>query len=617
MYRLLFKRLFDIMGSLAAMPFVLTLLAFLVPLIKLEDNGPAFYNAPRMGKDGRMFTMYKLRSMYVNAPDIKMADGSTYNAPDDPRMTRMGAFLRRTSLDEVPQFFNVLKGDMSIVGPRPDLKEESELWEGEEKLKGEVLPGITGFAQVYGRNSIPWKKRLKLDAYYVRHVSPALDAGIVLKTVGSIFKQEGIYNDPENEGGAGDMAEAGRPRIAVITMGVKLGDETKGYTRFLSVCETLANAGYDVELITSSFQHWEKAQRDLSAFPHDRYPFKVSFIHESGYSRNLDVKRILSHAEAARNLTAHLETSEGYDLVYFEVPPNDVALAAATYAEERGIPAIADINDLWPEAMRMALDVPVVSDILFSKFASDARELYKRLAAVVGTSDEYATRPFTDCDPSIEHVTVYVGNDIPAFDEAVAANADSIEKPNGEFWVMYTGTLGASYDIATMIDASAIMKAHGYGDVRIMILGDGPDRAMLEERAASCDCNVEFLGYQPYEMMAAYLSKCDVTVNSLVAKAPQSIVTKIGDYLACGKPMINTGMSPEFRGKVEGDGFGINIIPEDPEEFAAAVIALHDSPEACASMGEVARRIAVEQFDRAHSYQRIVELVERTLSNAE
>ena len=613
MYKAVFKRFFGVIGSLAAMPVVLVLLAFLVPMIKLEDNGPAFYNAPRMGKDGQMFTMYKLRSMYVNAPDIKMADGSTYNAPDDPRMTRVGAFLRRTSLDEVPQFFNVLKGDMSIIGPRPDLKEESELWEGDEKLKGEVLPGITGFAQVYGRNSIPWKKRLKLDAYYVRHVSPGLDAGIILKTIGSIFKQEGIFNNSEEEGFVSGRAASGKPRIAVITMGVKLGDETKGYTRFLSVCETLASAGYDVELITSSFQHWEKAQRNLVSFPYDRYPFKVSFIQESGYSRNLDVKRILSHAEAARNLTAHLETSDGYDLVYFEVPPNDVALAAATYAQEKGIPAIADINDLWPEAMRMALDVPVVSDVLFSRFASDAREVYKRLSAVVGTSDEYAMRPYTDCDPDIEHVTVYVGNDIGAFDEAVAANASAVEKPDGEFWVMYTGTLGASYDIATMIDASALMKAHGYGDVRIMILGDGPDRASLEERAASCDCNVEFLGYQPYEMMAAYLSKCDVTVNSLVAKAPQSIVTKIGDYLACGKPMINTGMSPEFRGKVESDGFGINVVPEDAEEFAAAVIALREADDAREVMGSIARRIAVEQFDRAHSYQRIVDLVGRTI----
>ena len=595
------------------MPFVLVLLAFLVPLIKLEDNGPAFYNAPRMGKDGEMFTMFKLRSMYVNAPDIKMADGSTYNAPDDPRMTKVGSFLRRTSLDEVPQFFNVLKGDMSIIGPRPDLKEESELWEGDEKLKGEVLPGITGFAQVYGRNSIPWKKRLKLDAYYVRHVSPSLDASIFFKTIVNIFKQEGIFNSQEEEGSEVDMASGDRPRVAVITMGVKLADEQKGYTRFLTVCETLAAAGYDVELITSSFQHWEKAQRDLASFPEDRYPFKVSFIHESGYKRNLDVRRIMSHAEAARNLTAHLETSEGFDLVYFEVPPNDVALAAATYAQDRNIPAIADINDLWPEAMRMALDVPVVSDVLFAGFARDAREVYKRLAASVGTSDEYAMRPFTDCDPDIEHETVYVGNDIGAFDEAVAANEDSIEKPEGEFWVMYTGTLGASYDIATMIDASALVKAYGYDGVRIMILGDGPDREALEERAATCDCNVEFLGYQPYEMMAAYLSKCDVTVNSLVAKAPQSIVTKIGDYLACGKPMINTGMSPEFRGKVESDGFGINVVPEDAEAFAAAVIALHDEPEACAQMGGIARRIAVEQFDRAHSYQRIAQLVGRTL----
>ena len=111
------KRVCAIVVGLVALPFVLLIIAVLAPFIHFADKGPVFYNAPRVGKDGRDFKMYKLRSMRVNAPDLIMEDGSTYNGADDPRMTRVGAFMRKTSLDEMPQFLNVLKGDMSVVGP--------------------------------------------------------------------------------------------------------------------------------------------------------------------------------------------------------------------------------------------------------------------------------------------------------------------------------------------------------------------------------------------------------------------------------------------------------------------------------------------------------------------
>ena len=193
MYVRVVKRLLDILLSLIAMPFFLLILVFVAPAIWLDDHGPVFYNAPRLGKDHRIFKMYKFRSMKVNSPDLKMPDGSTYNAADDPRVTRVGRFLRRTSLDETPQILNVLLGDMSIIGPRPDLEEEGALYEGDEGRKLEVLPGITGYAQAYGRNAIPWKERLALDVYYVDHVNFLLDLKVFFKTIAVVFKQEGIY----------------------------------------------------------------------------------------------------------------------------------------------------------------------------------------------------------------------------------------------------------------------------------------------------------------------------------------------------------------------------------------------------------------------------------------
>ena len=198
-YRRFGKRACDIAVGLVALPVVGAVTAVCGTAIHLEDKGPVFYNAPRVGKDGHEFTMYKLRSMRENAPDLVMEDGSTYNGADDPRMTRVGAFLRRTSLDEIPQFLNVLKGDMSVVGPRPDLKRETELYRGDEGLKLTVKPGVTGYAAVYGRNSLPWHDRLALDVEYVRTLSFPLDTKVFLKTFSTVFKQEGIYVEEPSE----------------------------------------------------------------------------------------------------------------------------------------------------------------------------------------------------------------------------------------------------------------------------------------------------------------------------------------------------------------------------------------------------------------------------------
>ncbi len=201
MYRCVVKRIFDIVISLIALPFLGILILIIGPLIHREDGGPVFYNAPRVGKNGKTFIMYKFRSMRVNAPDLVMEDGSTYNGSDDPRMTKIGAFLRRTSLDEFPQFINVLNGSMSFIGPRPDLEREVQLYHGNEHEKLLVKPGITGYAAVYGRNSLPWHERLALDVYYVRNLSFCLDIKIFFRTFITVVNQEGIYVEHNSNSG--------------------------------------------------------------------------------------------------------------------------------------------------------------------------------------------------------------------------------------------------------------------------------------------------------------------------------------------------------------------------------------------------------------------------------
>ena len=195
MYKSFFKRLFDICGSLLAIPFVVIIGLFVGLAIYWEDKGDVFYLASRRGRYGKIFKMFKFRSMKMNAPDIRNSDNSTYNSPDDPRVTKVGKFIRRTSIDELPQFFNVLIGDMSFIGPRPVTIDRSfEEYDEKRKIRLDVRPGITGYSQAYFRNSISNEKKLEKDAFYARNVSFWGDLKIILATINTVIFRRNIYN---------------------------------------------------------------------------------------------------------------------------------------------------------------------------------------------------------------------------------------------------------------------------------------------------------------------------------------------------------------------------------------------------------------------------------------
>ncbi|HBH12639.1 MAG TPA: sugar transferase [Clostridiales bacterium] len=206
MYRNFFKRIFDLVLAIIALPVWLMILVVVGPIIYFQDKGSIFYNAPRLGKDGNIFKMYKFRSMKMNAPDLRNEDGSTFNAEDDPRLTKIGKFIRKTSLDETPQLLNIIKGDMSIIGPRPDLPEHMDLYQGNEARKLEIRPGVTGYNQAYFRNTIPWKERIKNDIYYIDHLTMWMDIKVFFKTAVSVLKKEDVFVEQKSENKNGEKA---------------------------------------------------------------------------------------------------------------------------------------------------------------------------------------------------------------------------------------------------------------------------------------------------------------------------------------------------------------------------------------------------------------------------
>ena len=193
MYRKFLKSLLDIFFSLIGTVLFVPIFIVVAPLIYFTDGGPIFFNGERLGYQCKTFKMFKFRSMKVNAPDLRNTDGSTFNSEGDARVTKIGKVLRKTSLDEVPQLLNVLKGDMSFVGPRPGTT-DSELTEGERKRRS-VRPGITGYSQALLRNSDTMEERMQNDGYYAENVSFKLDCYIVWKTIVSVLFRENIYRN--------------------------------------------------------------------------------------------------------------------------------------------------------------------------------------------------------------------------------------------------------------------------------------------------------------------------------------------------------------------------------------------------------------------------------------
>ena len=205
MYKKFFKRLFDILVCLWALPIFAVIFVVVAILIKADDGGPIFYMAERIGKDGKMIRMFKFRSMKVNSPNILNADGSTYNAKDDPRVTKIGKILRETSIDETAQILNVLKGDMSIIGPRASNYRALASYLPDEMDKLKVRPGITGYVQAYYRNNAtPHEKRV-YDGWYANTLTFMLDVKIIFKTIAVVLGRKNLYTSTEN---ANKKAEA-------------------------------------------------------------------------------------------------------------------------------------------------------------------------------------------------------------------------------------------------------------------------------------------------------------------------------------------------------------------------------------------------------------------------
>lgn len=187
------KRSLDLITALFLVIILSPLMLIAAILIAVNRDGPILFKQERPGKDGKIFTVYKFRTM-----STMLRDKNGNELSDFDRMTKIGNILRKTSVDELPQLFNIIKGEMSFIGPRPLLKEYLELYSPEQMRRHNVLPGISGWAQVNGRNTLTWDEKFAYDVYYVDHYSFKMDLKIFIKTIENVVSQDGINSDSEN-----------------------------------------------------------------------------------------------------------------------------------------------------------------------------------------------------------------------------------------------------------------------------------------------------------------------------------------------------------------------------------------------------------------------------------
>ncbi len=194
------KRIVDLVGALVALVLAAPLLLLAAIMIKLESRGPVVYRSTRIGRNGRAFTFFKLRSMVNDADQMRHhvahlneCDGPVFKISRDPRVTRVGRFLRRSSIDEIPQFINVLRGEMSLVGPRPPIPDEVAKYEPWQMHRLDIAPGITCLWQISGRSRIGFQEWMRLDLEYIRNRSLAMDVKILLRTIPAVLSREGAY----------------------------------------------------------------------------------------------------------------------------------------------------------------------------------------------------------------------------------------------------------------------------------------------------------------------------------------------------------------------------------------------------------------------------------------
>lgn len=386
----------------------------------------------------------------------------------------------------------------------------------------------------------------------------------------------------------------------------------KESSRYRSFAEILCKQ-YDLEVVTSTFCHLKKTQRNEKELRLKDLPYKMKLCYEKGYKTNISLQRIFSYTQFGRNVLRYLKTRKKPELIIVSVPSLAVADYVSKYAKDNNIPLIVDIQDLWPEAFKMAIHIPVLSDILFAPMMHQANQIYSRANIIMAVSDAYVARGKL-VNPLADTLSIYIGTD----SEFVRKVTDGIEVPReeGKFVIAYIGALGYSYDIKGVIEAIKLLKDEEHiDDIKFIVMGDGVCREEFETYAWKSGIDCEFTGLLEYGKMMKTLMACDIAVNPIVGRSVSSIINKVSDYAAAGIPVVNTQNSREYRSLLERFHAGINVENGNIEQLSQAILTYYQDGARRQTDGTNGKRLFVELFDRQRNYPKLVDKIEALLND--
>lgn len=387
-------------------------------------------------------------------------------------------------------------------------------------------------------------------------------------------------------------------------------ENEKNSSRYRSFADIMCKE-YDLEVVTSTFCHLKKAQRDEKELNIEALPYRMKLCYEKGYKKNISLKRIRSYTEFGKNVLEYLKTRKKPDLIMVSVPSLAVADYVSMYAKENNIPLILDIQDLWPEAFKIAIHIPVLSDILFTPMMRQANRIYSRADVISAVSDTYVARG-KNANPTADTLSIYIGADSELVNEKT--KGIEVSREEGKFVIGYVGALGYSYDIKGVIDAIKLLKNEEHlENIKFVVMGDGVCRAEYENYAQKSGIDCEFTGMLEYGIMMKTLMACDVAVNPIVGRSVSSIINKVSDYSAAGIPVINTQNSKEYRDLLERYEAGINVENGNIRELACAIKKLYFDMDYRVQMGRNEKKMFEEMFDRIKNYPKLIYKMEELL----
>lgn len=403
-------------------------------------------------------------------------------------------------------------------------------------------------------------------------------------------------------------------KILFINASVYLPGEA-ALKRTVYLFELARQKGYEVTFLTSDFNHYFKQKRNVEEYykKHPEYKESIKFLPKIPYKKNISFKRYFSD----RNFNAKAykwfkQNAHNYDIVYLSLPASSLAWRMRPVCEANNCKFVIDVNDLWPESLRVVLKKDWLYKICTHFVMKKVKKGYAGADSIVAVSEEYLNVAKKVNTRHTSSKVVYIGAMLERFDEGVKQYKGTINKPENEFWISYSGTIGVSYDIETVIRAVDVLNKEGFNNVKFKLFGKGPEEEKLKAVAEQLgNKNVEFCGFMEYEKMAAYLAVCDVSANCLKQRASQSIINKIADYYAAGKPVLNCGACKEMHDMIEEYDVGYNYIAEDVNDLVAKIKHIMANPEEAKQKGTNARKLAEDKFDRRKTHLELLEFLDK------